>query len=81
MYKELTVLAIKVSATQSILSMLDKNIAIVPANCTAGLQPLDVSSVNKAANECLRRQFQLWYSDKVCQQSKEGGGGEATLLF
>ena len=50
--------------------MLDKNnvvFAIVPANCTDRLQPLDVS-VNKAAKECLRRQFQQWYSEKVCVQ-------------
>ena len=60
----------KGQCTQGILSMLDKNnvvFAIVPANCTDRLQPLDVS-VNKAAKECLRRQFQQWYSEKVCVQ-------------
>lgn len=41
--------------------------AIVPANCTDRLQPLDVS-VNKAAKEFLCRQFQEWYSELVCQQ-------------
>ena len=54
--------------------MQDKNnilYSIVPANCTDRLQPLDVS-INKAAKECLRRQFQEWYSNKVCQQFEEG---------
>ena len=53
--------------------MLDKSkilFAVVPANCTDRLQPLDVS-VNKAAKECLRRQFQQWYSDRVCKLLKE----------
>ena len=45
--------------------------AIVPANCTDRLQPLDVS-VNKAAKEFLRRQFQEWYSEQVCQQLQDG---------
>ena len=60
----------KGQCTKSILSMLDKNgilFAIEPANCTDRLQPLDVS-VNKAAKECLRRQFQQRYSERVCQQ-------------
>lgn len=39
----------------------------MPANCTDRLQPLDVS-VNKSAKEYLRRQFQQWYSDQVCNQ-------------
>ena len=42
-------------------------IAVVPANCTDRLQPLDVS-VNKSVKEQLRRQFQLWYSDKISKQ-------------
>ncbi len=45
--------------------------AIVPANCTDRLQPLDVS-VNKSAKECLRRQFQQWYADQVCKQLELG---------
>ena len=42
-------------------------LVVVPANCTDRLQPLDVS-VNKAAKEFLRGQFQEWYSDQICQQ-------------
>lgn len=45
-------------------------IAVVPANCTDRLQPLDVS-LNKSVKEQLRRQFQIWYSDKICKQIKE----------
>lgn len=41
------------------------HIAIVPANCTDRLQPLDVS-VNKSAKEFLWGKFQAWYSDQVC---------------
>ncbi len=64
----------RAQCTERILSMLDaKNvlIAIVPANCTDRLQPLDVS-VNKAAKEFLRRQFQEWYSEQICQQIRKG---------
>ena len=52
------------------MKLLDENnirFAIVPANCTDRLQPLDVS-VNKSAKEYLRRQFHQWYSDQVCRQ-------------
>ena len=64
----------KGQCTTKILSLLNDNnilIAIVPANCTDRLQPLDVS-VNKAAKEYLRRQFQEWYGDQVCKQLEEG---------
>ena len=59
--------------TPHILSLLESNnihIAVVPANCTDRLQPLDVS-VNKAVKEFLRRQFHLWYSDQICSDLKE----------
>ena len=46
-------------------------IVIVPANCTDHLQLLDLS-VNKAAKECLRKQFPKWYSDQICQQLRRG---------
>ena len=41
--------------------------AVVPANCTDKLQPLDVSA-NKAAKEFLRRQFHEWYSEQISSQ-------------
>ena len=46
-------------------------VTIVPANCTDRLQPLDVS-VNKSAKVFLRRQFQDWYSEQICQQLQRG---------
>lgn len=54
--------------------MLDSNhlrLAIVSANCTDRLQPLDVS-VNKPAKEFLRRKFQQWYSEEVRRQIQSG---------
>ena len=39
----------------------------VPANCMEQLQPLDVS-VNKAAKDYLRRQFQESYSNQILKQ-------------
>ena len=46
-------------------------VAVVPANCTDRLQPLDIS-VNKAAKEFLRGQFQERYSEQICQQLQKG---------
>ena len=60
--------------TSNIIDLLASrhvHMAIVPANCTDRLQPLDVS-VNKAAKEFLPRQFQEWYSEQVCQQLQDG---------
>ena len=54
--------------TKEFLDLLEAkriHIAIVPANCTDRLQPLDVS-VNKAAKEFLRGKFQKWYSASKC---------------
>ena len=59
--------------TDQFLSLLNANnvyILIVPANCTDRLQPLDIS-VNKAAKEFLRRQFQDWYASKICNQVRQ----------
>ena len=56
--------------TDQVLSLLIANnvhLLIVPANCTDRLQPLDIS-VNKAAKEFLRREFQNWYAAQVCHQ-------------
>ena len=60
--------------TDNIFALLEDNhvlVAIVPANCTDRLQPLDIS-VNKAAKEFLRGQFQEWYSKQICHQLQEG---------
>ena len=43
----------------------------VPANCMDRLQPLDVS-INKAAKDYLRWQFQEWYSNPILKQLDEG---------
>ena len=59
--------------TERVLHLLEANHflkAVVPANCTDRLQPLDVS-VNKAAKEFLRRQFQDWYSDQIVVQLRQ----------
>ena len=42
---------------------------MVPTNCTDRLQPLDVS-VNKAAKNFLRGQFQDWYATQIYDQLK-----------
>ena len=67
--------------TERILSNLEDNnihVAIVPANYTDRLQPLDLS-INKAAKEFLRKQFSNWYSDKICQQLRRGVKPVTTL--
>lgn len=56
--------------TEDILKLLDSkniNVVIIPANCTDRLQPLDIS-VNKAAKEFLRAQFQEWYALQIKHQ-------------
>ena len=63
----------KEQMTESVLKKLDESYihrVIVPSNCTDRLQPLD-GSVNKAAKEFVRRKFQDWYSQKICEQLKE----------
>ena len=72
----------KAQCTTAVLDLLRNNhihIMIVPANCTDRLQPLDVS-VNKAAKEFLRRQFQEWYSSKISSQLQAGSTVEAVDL-
>jgi len=62
----------KAQCTGAILKLLDENyisVVMVPPNCTDRLQPLDVS-VNKAAKEFLRNEFQEWYAKQVCEQLK-----------
>ena len=55
-------------------------LAIVPANCTDRLQPLDVS-VNKPAKEFLRRKSQQWYSEEVHRQIENGKAGKVDLAM
>ena len=57
----------KAQTTSSILKLLDSynlNVVLLPANCTDRLQPLDLS-VNKAAKDFLRSQFQNWYAKEL----------------
>lgn len=57
----------KGQCTLNIMSLLESNdirFVVVPAHCTDRLQTLDVS-VNKAVKDCLRRNFQEWYSNEV----------------
>lgn len=59
--------------TENMFKLLEENhvnIALVPANCTDRLQPLDVS-VNKPVKSFLRKQFQEWYAQKICEQLRE----------
>lgn len=49
----------------SLLESRNILIAIVPANCTDRLQPLDVR-VNKPVKDFLQSKFQSWYSDQIC---------------
>ena len=63
----------KAQCTPIVLDVLGDNnifIALVPANCTDRLQPLDVS-VNKSVKEFLRGQFHKWYAGEVCSQLRE----------
>ena len=54
----------------ALLEAKNVRVAVVPANCTDRLQPLDI--VNKAAKEFLRGHFQEWYSEQICQQLQKG---------
>ena len=60
----------KAQCTATVLSILEENnipVALVPANCTDRLQPLDMS-VNKSVKEFLHGQFHEWYASKVSKQ-------------
>ena len=68
--------------TSAILTLLEDKkvlVAIVPANCTDQLQPLDVS-VNTAVKDHFRKQFQDWYSDRVCKQLQCQSNKDTTML-
>ena len=60
----------KAQCTETLLKHIDAHdvyVVLIPANCTDRLQPLDIS-VNKPAKDFLRKQFQEWYSAKICRQ-------------
>ena len=66
--------------TSKFLAMLEAKhilLAIVPAGCTDRIQPLDVS-VNKDVKDCLRRQFQEWYSDQILRQLQQNESEQIT---
>jgi len=56
----------KAQCTKTLLDTHKAYVVLIPANCTNRLQRLDIC-VNQPAKEFLRRQFQEWYSDKICQ--------------
>ena len=72
----------KAQCTSTILTLLDShniNVALIPANCTDRLQPLDLS-INKPAKDFLRKQFEGWYAKQVCAQLDEGKQSEGVDL-
>ena len=63
----------KGQVTEKMFELLEENhvnIVLVPANCTDCLQPLDII-VNKPVKSFLRKQFQEWYAQKICDQLRE----------
>ena len=54
----------KAQMTSSILKLLDSYVVLLPVNC---MDRLDLS-VNKAAKDFLRSQFQNWYAKELHSQ-------------
>ena len=72
----------KAQTTSSMLKLLDSytiNVALLPANCTDRLQPLDLS-VNKAAKDFLHSRFQDWYAKQLCSQLQKESEMQAVDL-
>ena len=64
----------KGQCTNEVYDLLTRNnilYIIIPANCTDKLQPLDLS-VNKAAKDFMKREFQEWYGRVINQQLADG---------
>ena len=72
----------KAQCTSSVLTLLDSpniDIALVLANYTDWLQPLDLS-INKAVKDFLRTQFKEWYAQELCSQLNDGKETEGVDL-
>ena len=64
----------KGQVTQSCSELLTRNNILfvrIPPNCTDRLQPLDIS-LNKAAKDFMKQQFQEWYSERIFEQLQLG---------
>ena len=62
--------------TDDVHSLLEANnirVALLPANTTDLLQPLDIS-INKAAKSFLRQKFDDWYAAEIVKQLRHPGG-------
>ena len=58
---------------ENVYKLLEENniyFVLIPANCTDKLQPLDLS-VNKPVKDFMKRKFQEWYGDIVCEQLRQ----------
>lgn len=71
----------KGQCTDEVYTLLDQtNIlrVFIPSNCTDKLQPIDLS-VNKVAKDFLKKRFQEWYGNIICQQLDDGVCEEVDL--
>lgn len=69
-----------ISSVSQLLSDNHIQIAVVSANLTDRLQPLDIR-VNKSVKELLCKEFSLWHSDQMCRKLKFPAGDSPNLLM